>query len=201
MTRLILITGCSGGGKSTLLEALNSAGHAVVAEPGRRIVAEETARGGAALPWIDMAAFARRAVERSKSDLLEAQKGSGLVFFDRGLIDAAVALHHVEGIPLEDTLEGSRPYSNPVFLAPPWPELFENDRQRRHGFDDAGAEYERLEQALRQLDYRTVLRPREPVEKRLQFVLNGRDVFEQFQCLLDVHLQHISDRLALETDL
>ncbi|MEO1705188.1 MAG: AAA family ATPase, partial [Pseudomonadota bacterium] len=46
MAEHILITGCSGGGKSTLLAALAQQGHAVVREPGERIVRSEMASGG-----------------------------------------------------------------------------------------------------------------------------------------------------------
>ena len=175
MSKTFLITGCSGGGKSTLLAALGSAGHEVVEEPGRRIVAEEIASGGSALPWIDMAAFARRAVAMSKSDLSLAQKAAGPVFFDRGLIDAAVALHHVEGIALETTLENRKPYCDPIFLAPPWPELFATDEQRRHGLEEAVAEFDRLESALQRLDYRVIQLPKVPVEARVRYVLEMVD--------------------------
>lgn len=51
--RFVVLSGCSGGGKSSLLAALARRGHAVVEEPGRRIVAEETRSGGSALPWTD----------------------------------------------------------------------------------------------------------------------------------------------------
>jgi len=61
MERFIVISGCSGGGKSTLLSELKRRGHAVVDEPGRRIIAEEMGSGGQALPWVDLAAFAERA--------------------------------------------------------------------------------------------------------------------------------------------
>lgn len=66
--RFVLITGCSGGGKSSLLSGLKGRGYNVVEEPGRRIVEEEKAGAGAALPWVDLAAFARRAVVMSRSD-------------------------------------------------------------------------------------------------------------------------------------
>jgi len=171
MVRFVLISGCSGGGKSTLLAELQSAGYPVVAEPGRRIVAQELARGGSALPWTDLAAFARRAVEMARSDLAAARSQSGPVFFDRGLIDAAVALHHAEGVPVEETLGATRHYSDPVFLAPPWPELFATDNERRHGFADAKAEFDRLVSALRQLGYAISLLPKVPVRARLDFVL------------------------------
>ena len=97
MDRFVILSGCSGGGKSTLLAALAERGYATIEEPGRRIVAEETAREGTALPWIDLAAFARRAFAMAIEDRQLARHLPGLVFFDRGLIDAAAALHHATG--------------------------------------------------------------------------------------------------------
>ena len=90
-----MISGCSGGGKSTLLAELAGRGYAVVEEPGRRIVQEELAGSGAALPWVDAAAFARRAITVALADRMAARRLNGWVFFDRGLIDAAAALQPV----------------------------------------------------------------------------------------------------------
>jgi predicted ATPase len=42
--RFVVISGCSGGGKSTLIAELGPRGHAVVGEPGQRIVKEELTR-------------------------------------------------------------------------------------------------------------------------------------------------------------
>ena len=89
MNRFVVISGCSGGGKSTLLSELARRGHAVVEEPGRRDVAEEMRTGGSALPWVDAAAFARRAIEIALADRASAPDAGSWVFFDRGLIDAA----------------------------------------------------------------------------------------------------------------
>jgi predicted ATPase len=60
--RFVIISGCSGSGKSTLLAELGQRGFATVEEPGRRIVREELAGDGSALPWVNAAAFARRAI-------------------------------------------------------------------------------------------------------------------------------------------
>lgn len=49
--RCVVISGCSGGGKSTLLAELARRGHAVVEEPGRRIVEAELRGNGQAPPW------------------------------------------------------------------------------------------------------------------------------------------------------
>ncbi len=100
MNRFVIISGCSGGGKSTLLTELKRRGHVVVEEPGRRIIVEELNGAGTALPWVDLAAFARLAIAMSQDDRNTAAKTQGLVFFDRGLIDAAVALEHATRMPV-----------------------------------------------------------------------------------------------------
>jgi len=76
----VVISGCSGGGKSTLLLELGRRGYATVEEPGRRIVKEEMLGAGRALPWIDEAAFARRAIALSLADRAAASPSAGWVF-------------------------------------------------------------------------------------------------------------------------
>ncbi|MFT4160069.1 AAA family ATPase [Shinella sp.] len=169
--RFIVLSGCSGGGKSTLLAELARRGHAVVEEPGRRIVQEELAAGGSALPWLDLAAFARRAVEVALADRQRMAGHPGLVFFDRGLIDAASALEASGGEPVVAALAAQHRYNRKVFLTPPWPEIYAGDAERRHGFDAALAEYARLETTYPLLGYETVILPKVPVPERADFLL------------------------------
>lgn len=169
MTRRILVTGCSGGGKSTLLAALSDAGCQTLPEPGLRIVTEELAGDRSALPWVNPGRFARRALRMARADL-DAARG-GLVIFDRGMIDAAIDLRHREGIALSVSLGGPSPYDNLVFLAPPWPEIYAIDAGRQHGLQDAIAEYDRLVRGLADLGHDTILLPRLPVAARRDFVL------------------------------
>ncbi len=171
-TRHIILSGCSGGGKSTLLTALGRTGYSTVPEPGRRIVAEEMRDRGAALPWVDPNAFARRAVDMALQDRAGVAKETGWVFFDRGLIDAAVALEHAAGIDLAITLAPAKRFHQNVFMAPPWPEIYKFDDERRHGFDAAIDEYHRLCKAYDRLGYKIVLLPRTNVAERAAFVLN-----------------------------
>jgi predicted ATPase len=142
--RYIVLSGCSGGGKSTLLAELQRRGHAVVEEPGRGVVKAELQNGGGALPWVDFAEFARRAIETSIADHDAASALPGLVFFDRGLVDAAAALQHTTGEAVLERLGWLHRYNETVFLTPPWPEIYIGDPERRHGLGDAIAEYERL---------------------------------------------------------
>ncbi|MCX8996702.1 AAA family ATPase [Rhizobiaceae bacterium BDR2-2] len=173
MNRFVIISGCSGGGKSTLLAELSRRGHATVEEPGRRIVAEERLRGGSALPWIDMAGFARRAVTLSLRDRRQAIRnaGDGWVFFDRGLIDAALAWENATAEPVLATLAEQHPYHRTVFLTPPWPDIYAADKDRQHGFAEAVAEFDRLADIYPRLGYRTLLLPKSSVGERADFVM------------------------------
>lgn len=172
MDRFVVISGCSGGGKSSLLAELGRRGHATVEEPGRRILREETAKGGTALPWVDAAAFVRRVIAVSLEDRAAAEQTDGRVFFDRGLVDAAVALQHVTGAPAIMALGRAYRYHPTVFLAPPWPEIFVEDDERRHDFATAKAEYERLAEAYRTLGYETAILPRTGITERADFLLD-----------------------------
>ena len=68
---------------------------AVIEEPGRRIVQEQTRTGGQALPWLDMTAFLRGAIDLALNNHANAPRSNTQwVFFDRGLIDAAAAPRH-----------------------------------------------------------------------------------------------------------
>jgi predicted ATPase len=170
--RFVVLSGCSGGGKSTLLAELARRGHAVVDEPGRRIVRDETPRGGRALPWVDAEAFLRRAIAMALDDRREARAASGWVFFDRGLIDAVSGLEEMTGEPALAEYGEAHRYHRTVFLTPPWPEIYVTDAERKHGYEQAVAEYGRLVGDYGRLGYETVEVPKRPVAERADFVLS-----------------------------
>jgi hypothetical protein len=68
----------------------------------------------------------------------------GRVFFDRGLVDAGASLQNLTGEPVLATLGHSHRYHRRIFLAPPWPEIYVNDPERRHDLSTSIAEYSRL---------------------------------------------------------
>lgn len=172
MDRFVIISGCSGGGKSTLLSELKRRGYAVVEEPGRRIIAEELKGSRRALPWVNLAAFAERAVEMSLRDRGRAKNMPGMVFFDRGLIDAAAALEHATGKPTLRTYSTVR-YNPRVFMTPPWPEIYGNDADRQHDLQQATEEYERLLVAFSSLGYAIEVLPKIGVVQRADLIIEG----------------------------
>ncbi|SMC75522.1 Predicted ATPase [Fulvimarina manganoxydans] len=167
----VVLSGCSGGGKSTLLEELSHRGFPTVDEPGRRIVDEEQRGNGAALPWVDLAKFAERALRLAAEDRERMSGETGWVFFDRGLVDAAVALAFAGGDDVTDRLAPFDPYHRLVFMTPPWPEIYQTDDARRHDLGEAVAEYDRLITAYAALGYEAVVLPKFSVAERADFLL------------------------------
>ena len=140
-------------------------------EPGRRIVEDELRGDGTALPWVNLTAFAKRAIDIAAADRKRTADESGWVFFDRGLVDAAVALQHSAGQSAQKTLASFERYYDKVFLTPPWPEIYSNDDERQHSLDEAVIEYDRLVIAYRELEYETIVVPKVSVGERADFVL------------------------------
>ena len=143
----------------------------MVEEPGRRVVARELEGSGLALPWVDGVAFARLLLDLSLEDRVAAERWSGWVFFDRGLIDVAAALQHLTGEPVVNELRHLHRYNRHVFLTPPWREIYKTDQERRHGFTEAVAEYDRLREVYPCLGYEISILPKIDVEARADLIL------------------------------
>ncbi|WP_084418143.1 AAA family ATPase [Henriciella litoralis] len=171
--RRIVISGCSSGGKSTLLAALSDRGYATIEEPGRNIVREALASGSDALPWIDPVAFVRKAVDQARNSLREMAPFDGPVFLDRSAIDAIAHLERLSlPMPVDITDQAKHCiYSAPVFMAPPWRELYVQDDERPLPFEEATKEYNWLRLAYPRRGYVLIDLPRISVEARADFML------------------------------
>jgi predicted ATPase len=111
----------------------------------------------------------------SVADIAAAAAHRGWVFFDRGLIDAAVALAHLGGEGAPITI-GAQRFCSRVFLAPPWRNIYVSDDERPHGFAAATEEYERLRDAYPALGYEVIILPKIDVEARADFILRSLEV-------------------------
>ncbi len=156
-----------------MLAELGRRGYLTVEEPGRRIVKEQLAGDGYALPWVDAVAFARRAMEVALADRQSIGQAADWVFFDRGLVDAASALQHLAGGTTGISVCESNRYYLRVFLTPPWPEIYVTDAERRHGLDQALEEYHRLLEAFPALGYQIIELPKVSVIDRADFILGA----------------------------
>jgi predicted ATPase len=169
----VAITGCSGGGKSRLLAELAARGYRTFAEPGRQIIKEQTAIGRPSILHDDPVLFGELCIARTLNRMIEAAGAPGPMFFDRTHIDP---LSHCANNPADEphhwrhAAEIFRMHPM-VFFVPPWLEIFEQDAERRHTFEDGLAEYPVLLKNYERFGYRPVIVPKASVSARADFVL------------------------------
>ena|ERR1700683_176475 len=170
----VVISGCSGGGKSSLMRELAERGYRVFAEPGRQIVKEQNFIGGDGIPSKDARKFSDLCVSRAMHNMISAAATTSHAFFDRSLIDHIDGLQRMPGgAPphLLRALELFR-YGKKVFMTPPWPEMFRNDRERTHSYEVAVAEYATLLPAYERLGHEIIVLPKVSVKERVDFILS-----------------------------
>ena len=171
--QFIVLSGCSGGGKSSLLAELKRRGFVTYAEPGRDVVREQLETGGKALPWEDTERFIELTIARSLNNLRDAARSDRIAFFDRGIIDQMSAYPH-RGLDIPLALRGLADqyrYRESVFMVPPWEEIFENDSERRHSFADAIAMYSANVTTYEEFGYRLVTVPKMSIAARAEFMI------------------------------
>jgi predicted ATPase len=174
--RFVVVTGGPGSGKTTLIDALEAAGFDRTIEAGRAIIQDEVATGGGALPWANREAFAERMLEwerRSYAAAIARAAHGGVIFFDRGVPDV-IGYRRLIGLPIQAALEEAARtlrYHRRVFLAPPWPEIFHADAERRQDFAEAVRTCEAMRAVYAAYGYEVVELPKGTVEERVVFVL------------------------------
>ena len=66
-------------------------------------------------------------------------------------------------------------YNRRVFIAPPWQEIFRQDRERKQEFDEAVRTYDAMVATYTEFGYDLIEIPRVPVEERVRFILQSVD--------------------------
>jgi len=169
---LFVITGGPGSGKSTLIDALAALGYARTVEAGRSVIQSQLASGGQALPWSDRRAFARQMLKHEVRSYRAAQLQPGPVLCDRGIPDI-VGYLQLEQLPTSSCLlHAARNfrYHQRVFIAPPWPEIYRQDAERKQTPEIAGQTWQAMVRVYCELGYALTEIPHGPVAARVQFL-------------------------------
>ena len=175
-----VITGCSGGGKSTIIDALRARGFNRVDEAGRQIVQDQVRIGGDGTPWQSPLKFRDLLFARYVHLFEQAAERGGLVFFDRA-IPEVIGISRALNVPVpEEHRAAARIYrsSSKVFVLPPWNEIFRVDDERKHSYEGAVAEYPMTRKVYAECGYQLVGVPKAPVPERIEFILNQIEVAE-----------------------
>jgi predicted ATPase len=174
--KLIVISGCSGGGKSTLLTELSDNGYTVMPEVGREIVKEQLALNSNILPWTEPIRFCELLIEKSIARYHEAthydSAKDDVIFFDRCFLEG-ISYFQAINIHTYDYIVNELRYYPVILMTPPWEEIYCEDTERKNSFKDAVEEYNRLLQYYVQYGYKQVTLPKASVKERYQFIIDN----------------------------
>jgi predicted ATPase len=164
---LVVLSGASSGGKSTLLSELSYQGYAVSAEVCRAIIKE--------YGDIDPLIRGEMIITRSIAAYHHAGKMNAVkddvVFFDRSFLEVVSYFQSI-GIHKYDYLIDDLRFYHSIFLTPPWKEIFIQDNERKHSYEDAVKEYDQIIKFYPKHGYDMIEVPKISVKKRIEFVLD-----------------------------
>lgn len=173
-----VITGGPGVGKTTLLKQLEKLGYPIVQEDARRIIKEQMQSQGDGLPWKNKERYTHLMINASLHSfktISDTQKG--LVFFDRGIIDAFCYADMI-GLPISEDMKevvNTYFYNSKVFILPPWVEIYETDQERKQTWKEALETYNAMKTAYSLYGYQIVEVPIGIPESRAGFILDNID--------------------------
>jgi predicted ATPase len=169
----VVFTGAPGTGKTALLQAMAAQGHRVVHESAREIIRARREQGLEPRP--SPAEFARELLRMDARKYEMAAREPGLVFFDRGVVDALGMVD--EAAPLArheiDDYLSRYPYGPGVFFFPVWEAIYANDSERDQTLAQARDVEARLLAWYRRCGYRILELPRVSIAERRLFVLDS----------------------------
>ena len=167
MKKLIVLSGCSGGGKSTLLSELSSQGYAVSDEVCREIIKE----------YGDLDPFARgemiitRSIAAYHQAIEMKAVKDNVIFFDRSFLEVVSYFQSI-GTHRYDYLINELRFYHSIFLTPPWKEIFSQDDERKHSFEDAVKEYDQIIKFYPKHGYDMIELPKVGVKERVKSILS-----------------------------
>ena len=165
-----VVTGAPGGGKSTLLDAVEARGVAIGPEVARTIL---QAPGGMELRASDPVGFAHAMLDAQLESWARFSDREGPVLFDRGFPDI-VGFLRVEGLAVPGEIDRvcrEYRYAGPVFHAAAWREIYRQDAQRIQTWEQAVASDRAVAAAWRDYGYKLIPLPETDPMDRAAFVL------------------------------
>lgn len=126
-----------------------------------------------ALPWKNKERFAQLMLDRSIDSYLAHANTAKVIFVDRGIPDT---LCYAGIIGMQDTAEiestcNEYRYNRRVFIAPPWPEIYTVDTERKQTWEEAVDVYRRIVPVYERCGYEVVELPKVGVAQRADFMI------------------------------
>ncbi|NOH96166.1 AAA family ATPase [Vibrio sp. 99-70-13A1] len=165
----IIITGGPGAGKTTLINALLSAGYTTYPEVSRILIEEQSQLENGTLPWVDMEAFAELCFIAMKEQKLRSNDND-VVFLDRAIPDIFGYLKQENlAIPSRYT-EECQGYHPQTFFCRPEASVYVQDDVRPYPFDEAIEIHQALIEAYKESGFEVVDVPWGSLTERVTFV-------------------------------
>jgi predicted ATPase len=171
MKRTYVITGAAATGKTTLITELRKLGLNCQDELARVIINDQLEKKTNIVPWIDLIGFNDLLLENFITQ--HTSLSNDLTFLDRGLPDIMGYLN-ASNMPIHEKFHSAAKkyrYSNKVFFAEPWKEIYETDNARREPFEQNLKISEGLRKSYLHEGYDVISIPKLPVKERVEFLL------------------------------
>lgn len=177
--KLIVISGCSGGGKSTLINELSKMGYSVIHEAATRALEEQLAADGPITPWKNPLCFCELLIAKAVDDFHRANSMTDslkkIVFFDRSFLEGirwhntfnSISSNHYYSL-----IEQLR-YFHSIYITPPWKEIYVQNDLRRHSFNKSVEDYQRVVAFYSECGYQLLELPKVNVRARADFILSA----------------------------
>jgi len=170
--QIVVITGGPGFGKTQLIGELRKLGYLCSGEFARDLIENQLCSDGEILPWKNPKLF-QQEILKQRIAFFESVPDGILAFADRGIPDQlAFARYKGFGTPeiLIQSVSNYR-YSPHVFVTPPWPEIYTNDKIRTESFEEAVLIHQSIIDTYSGLNYQTIQLPLLPVSNRVECIL------------------------------
>ena len=142
-------------------------------EMARALIREQLDQGSDMVPWLRHEQFGEELFKRQVSQYHQAPPDSW-VFYDRGIPDNLGYLRR-DGLPNPALEQKAKkyPYHPRVFLLPPWPEIYDQDEERREDQDLMREIHETLLEIYTLFSYEIVVVPKFSPSERATYVLEN----------------------------
>jgi len=169
--QIYIITGGPGFEKTALINDLRSRGYLCSDEFARDTIEKHMNTGGNMLLWKNTKLF-QEEILRLRKDFYDSLPEKKIAFADRGISDQMAFIRY-KGYGTPEILKVSAEkycYASPVFVTPPWPEIFVNDSIRSETFEEAILIHQAILITYSALNYQIIELPLISVTKRSDFI-------------------------------
>ncbi|MDH6599778.1 putative ATPase [Myroides gitamensis] len=173
-TKLVLIIGGPGSGKTTIINELTDRGYICYPEISREVTKKAQEKGIDQLFLTEPLLFSQLLLEgRIDQHKNAAEEEAPIVFIDRGIPDVLAYMHYKgDAYPESFDLACKNHIYHQIFLLPPWENIYISDEQRYESFEQANLIHRYLVDTYKSYGYDLIEVPREPIIKRVEFILD-----------------------------